>query len=124
MAKTVVIDITARFIDQTSHGAEKARKNIDKLSKSIEKTKKQSDKLSKSKADIKLSAKDKATQVITKTAKSLKSITGKVWNITTKVIDKATSPIRGLFNLAKKPLVIGASIVGLSFGAKDLIDTY
>lgn len=123
-AQTVVIDVTIKLIDQASQRVNKTKKSVDKLGDSVEKTRKQTEKLGKTKADVKLSAKDKATQVINKVNKSLKNITSKAWNITLKGIDKATAPLKGIINFFKQPLVLGASILGLSMGVQDVIDTF
>lgn len=124
MAQTVVIDITARFTNETPKGISKAKQSFDKLNESLRKTQQQADKLSRSKSDIKLELKDKATQAITKVSKSLRNITSKAWNVTVKILDKATAPIRGVFNLLKNPIVQTIAILGVSIGLKDTIDTF
>lgn len=121
-AKTVVIDIITQVIDKTSEGINKAKASVDKLGDSLKKTQKQADKLGKTKSE--LSVKDKATQVIQKINKSLKDVTKKAWNITLKALDKATAPIRGIFNLVKNPLVLTVSILGLGMGAANIFDTF
>lgn len=121
-AKAVVIDIITQVTDKTSEGINKAKSRIDKFGDSLKKTQQQADKLGKTKSELNI--KDKATQVIQKINKSLKSITKKAWNITLKVLDRATAPIRGIFNLVKNPLTLTASILGLSMGVKDTVNTF
>lgn len=124
MAQTVVIDITARFTDETSKGLNKASRSADKLGDSLKKTQKYIDKIDNSKSYIKLELKDKVFQGLNKISKGVKDITSKTWGITVKVLDKATAPIRGVFNLLKNPIVQTIAILGVSIGLKDTIDTF
>lgn len=120
--QTIVIDIVGRFVDQTSHGLQKAKGCSDKLGESLKKTQEQADRLSGKKSE--LSIKDKATQAIEKVNKGLKSITQKAWNITINTFDKATAPIRGIFNLIKNPLTLTISVLGLGMSASNIFETF
>ncbi|NLB82493.1 MAG: tape measure protein [Clostridiaceae bacterium] len=94
----VVIDIAARFVDNTSQGVDGATKKVDKFDESIKKAKKQMDTLSGAKANPTLAVRDKATEIISKVGNSLKNMTGKTFSFSMKVIDYATKPLRSLYN--------------------------
>ena len=122
MAQTVVIDIAARLQDQTSAGVEKVKKGVDKLGESIEKMQKRIAKMKKS--EVALSVKDKATQSIEKISKTVSSLGRKTWNISVKVLDKATAPLKGILNMLKNPIMQAGVMLGVSVGAANTFQTY
>lgn len=124
MAEAVVIDITLRMLDQTGQGLDRTRGSSDRLGESLRRTQQQADRLGRSRTEVKLSTKDKITQVLTKVSNSLKKIVGKTWNVTVKVLDKATAPLRGIFNMLKNPIVQAGAVIGVSLGAADAFNTF
>ncbi len=122
MAQTVVIDIAARLQDQTSAGVQKVKENVDRLGKSIEKMKKQMSKIRKS--EIALNVKDKATQAIEKISKTVYSLGRKTWNISVRILDKATAPLKGIYNMLKNPIFQAGATLGISAGAANTFQTY
>ncbi len=122
MAQTVVIDIAARLQDQTSAGVQKVRENVDRLGKSIEKMKKQMSKIKKS--EVALNVKDKATQAIEKISKTVSNLGRKTWNVSVKVLDKATAPLKGILNMLKNPIFQAGAVLGISAGAANTFQTY
>ncbi len=122
MAQTVVIDIAARLQDQTSAGVQKVRENVDRLGKSIEKMKKQMSKIKKS--EVALNVKDKATQAIEKISKTVSNLGRKTWNVSVKVLDKATAPLKGILNMLKNPIFQAGAVLGISAGAASTFQTY
>lgn len=159
MASKVTIDVEARFTDNVTgqtkaasrafddleKNAREATREVDKLGKKRAEPKVDADttkattkvskverilaKLGRSKTDVKLSALDKATAIITKVTNKakafagktysalvklrdsnvlstlsnmsgkLKSFTGKAWSVAVKVKDMATAPLRGIKNM-------------------------
>lgn len=122
MAQTVVIDIAARLQDQTSAGVEKVKENVDRLGKSIEKMKKQMSKMRKS--EVALNVKDKATQAIEKISKTVSSLGRKTWNVSVRVLDKATAPLKGILNMLKNPILQAGTVLGISLGGANTFQTY
>jgi len=122
LAQTVVIDIAARLQDQTSAGVQKVRENVDRLGKSIEKMKKQMSKIKKS--EVALNVKDKATQAIEKISKTVSNLGRKTWNVSVKVLDKATAPLKGILNMLKNPIFQAGAVLGISAGAASTFQTY
>lgn len=122
MAQTVVIDIAARLQDQTSAGVEKVKSNVDRLGKSIEKMKKQMSKMRKS--EVTLNVKDKATQAIEKISKTVSSLGRKTWNVSVRVLDKATAPLKGILNMLKNPILQAGTVLGISLGGANTFQTY
>ncbi len=122
LAQTVVIDIAARLQDRTSAGVEKVKSNVDKLGKSIEKMQKQMAKMKKS--EISLAVKDKAMQSIEKISKTISSLSRKTWNVSVKILDKATAPLRGILNMLKNPILQAGTVLGISLGGANTFQTY
>lgn len=122
LAQTVVIDIAARLQDQTSAGVEKVKENVDRLGKSIEKMKKQMSKMRKS--EVALNVKDKATQAIEKISKTVSSLGRKTWNVSVRVLDKATAPLKGILNMLKNPILQAGTVLGISLGGANTFQTY
>ena len=122
MAQTVVIDIAARLQDQTSAGVQKVKENVDRLGKSIEKMKKQMSKMRKS--EVALNVKDKATQAIEKISKTVSSLGRKTWNVSVRVLDKATAPLKGILNMLKNPILQAGTVLGISLGGANTFQTY
>ena len=122
MSDTIVIDIAAKLKDQTSAGVEKVKSGVDKLGKSIEKMQKQISKMKKS--EVALNIKDKATQAIEKISKTVSSLGRKTWNVSVKVLDKATAPLKGILNMLKNPILQAGTVLGISAGAANTFQTY
>ncbi len=119
MSDTIVIDIAARLKDQTSAGVSKVKNNVDKLGNSIQKMKQQL-----SKMNMNFDIKDKATKTIEKISKSAMSLGKKTWNLSVKVLDKATAPLKGIVNLLKNPILQAGTVLGISLGGANTFQTY
>ncbi len=145
MAETVRIEIPIETIDETAAGilsavnglnrmnqalqesrrqTEKARESVSKYDKSAEKTQKTLASWAKEKYEILLEAKDKVSPLLSTVRGGLKSIVSKPWMITMKAFDLVTSPVRGIINLLKNPMFQLGSMIGVSIGLADTINTY
>ncbi len=103
---------------------EKAADKVSKFDKQTEKTKKTLQSWLKQKWQLVLEAKDKISPILSTLKSGLSTLAGKTWNITVKAFDLVTSPIRGILNLLKSPILQAGAILGVSVGLKDTIDTY
>ena len=131
MANKVTIDVEARFIDNVSgeagaasnafkkvetnaksaakavddlgkkNAAPKLDANTSKFKKAIDDSDKKLQKFGKTKAEAKLEAQDKATNVITRVLNKAKSIAGKVWSFTLKAKDWASSTVSKILSFVK-----------------------
>lgn len=145
MAETLRIEIPIETVDETLEGIESAISNLNKMSKAFKRTQeetkkaneyvtqfdKQSQKTEKSlarwtkeKYEILIRAKDAVAPVIGTIRNGLRGIAGRTWNVTMRVFDYATAPIRGVINLLKNPVFQVGAVLGISVGLKDTIDTY
>lgn len=123
-ADVVVIDIAARFQDQTEPGISNAKRKTDKYEESVKKTKRELERLSGKKWQATLEAKDKAAAIIQKSLRQLKKFGGKTFTALIKVKDLATAPVRGIFKLFKNPLFSIGAVIGITIGVKDTIETF
>lgn len=115
-ADTIVIDISARFTDDTAAGMGRARNNSDRLGDSIRRTQDQADRFGRTRAQADLSVRDRATSTVERVTGSLRSIGGKTFSFTMKAIDYATKPLRSILNYATsiKGIITGI-IAGKAF---------
>lgn len=99
--QTIVIDITARYRDETSSKINSSKRSLDKFNESIEKTKAQT---------------DKAKNGFDRLMSSVKSFGYKTVSIPVKIIDQATKPLRSLMDyaLSLKGVLTGL-VVGVGF---------
>ena len=104
-------------MNKASDGVSKFDRQADKTSKTLQNWVKQ-------KWQVALEAKDAVSPVLTTIKNGLSSLVSKVWSVTVKVMDFVTAPIRGIFNLLKNPVFQAGSILGITVGLKDTIDTY
>lgn len=123
-AEVFRIEIPITVNDNTDPGVSSATKKMNGFDKQNEKTQKRLNEMNRTRYQVALEALDKATSVIEKVGSTVKGIAGKAWKITMSVIDKATAPIRGIFNLLKNPILQAGAVLGISVGLKDTIDTY
>ena len=131
MASTVVIEIPINAEDNTSSAVNSATKNVVKLEKTVskfdqsqQKTQKSLKSWMKQKYQLALEAKDRISPILKNIKTGMSNIFRKSWSVTMSVIDKATAPIRGIFNLLKNPIVQAGAVLGITIGMKDTIDTF
>jgi len=145
MAETVRIEIPIETVDNTEPGLSNIIQNIQQLGQSAQNTQSrvananrtvsQFDQSSertqrslvnwaKEKYQVLLEAKDKVAPILNTVKDGLKTIGGKVWNVTMKAVDLVTSPVRGIINLLKNPIFQVGAVLGISIGLKDTIDTF
>lgn len=123
-AEAFRIEIPINVKDNTDPGVSSAKGKMSAFDKVVDKTKQKLDNLTKNKRKIALEAADKVTSVLSKIGTTVRGLVGKAWQITMKVLDLATAPIRGVINLLKSPVLQLGATLGISFGMKDVIETY
>lgn len=145
MAETVRIEIPIETVDETEPELSNVTKKIGKLGdeadKAGQKTKKAAEYVTgfdkqaqkterslaawaKEKYEILLEAKDKITPLLTTLGNGLRGFAGKSWSVTMRAVDLVTSPVRGILNVLKNPLLQAGAVLGVSIGMKDTVDTY
>lgn len=124
MGETFRIEIPITVKDNTEPGVSNATKKLSSFEKTMKNTEDRLSKMKSSKAEIALTAVDKASSVISKVKKSASSIMGKVWKTTVSVVDKATAPIKGILNILANPLLQAGAVLGISIGIADSINTF
>lgn len=145
MAETVRIEIPIETVDETEPELSNVTKKIGKLGdeadkagqkmkrasehvtgfdKQAQKTERSLAAWAKEKYEILLEAKDKITPLLTTLGNGLRGFAGKSWSVTMRAVDLATSPVRGILNVLKNPLLQAGAVLGVSIGMKDTVDTY
>ncbi len=110
--------------ERTGTSSQRAGERVSQFDRQAQKTEKGLAKWAKEKYEILLEAKDKIAPVLSKIGSGLRSFAGKTWNVTMRAVDLITSPVRGIINLLKNPIFQAGSVLGVSIGLKDTIDTY
>lgn len=145
MAETIRIEIPISTVDNTEpalsnvtrnlgrmadsaeragNSTQRANQRVTEFDRTAERTHKTLLKWVKEKYEILLQAKEQISPIVNAVKSSLKSFTGKVWNITMKAVDLVTAPVRGIINLLKNPLFQAGAVLGVSIGITDSINTY
>ena len=124
MGETFRIEIPIEVEDNTEPELSKATKKLSAFEKSMKRTEEQLDKMKNSKVELALSAVDKASSVINKVKKNAASFAGKAWKTTISVVDKATAPLKGIFDMLTNPILQAGAVLGVSIGITDSINTF
>ena len=145
MADTVRIELAVEAVDNTgkvidkivdslqklketadkSHGPlDKASEKVTKFGEQAGKTQKTLQSWLKQKWQIALEAKDKITPLLSTLKNGLSTVAGKAWSVTLKAIDLVTSPVKGILNLLKNPILQAGAVLGVTIGLTDTINTY
>ena len=110
MAETYRIEIPINIKDNTEPGVSQAKNKLNAFDKASQRTQERLEQMNKTKYQIVLDALDRASSIVGKVSSKARSIAGKTFSFTMKVIDLATAPLRSLWNFA-------TSIQGAILGA-------
>jgi tape measure domain-containing protein len=110
MAEVFRIEIPISVEDNTDPGVSQATRKINGFDKANQKTQERLNQMNRTKYQVVLDALDRASSVVGKVTSKARSIAGKTFSFTMKVIDMATAPLRGIWNFA-------TSIQGAILGA-------
>jgi tape measure domain-containing protein len=110
MAEVFRIEVPIRVEDQTDPGLSRAKEKLNGFDKTAQKTQERLNQMNRTKYQVVLDALDRASGTIGKVSSKARSIAGKTFSFTMKVIDMATAPLRGIWNFA-------TSIQGAILGA-------
>ncbi|MGN0489330.1 MAG: phage tail tape measure protein [Ruminococcus sp.] len=124
MADVFRIEIPVSVEDNTGPGVSSATRRMNQFDKQNEKVQKRLQTMNRTKYRVALEAVDKVSSVVGKVGTTVKGLAGKAWRVTMGVVDKATAPIRGIFNLLKNPILQAGAIFGITIGLKDTIQTF
>lgn len=115
----IIINITAK--DMTASGVKSAETKLNGFERSMNKTQ---SKINKLNAKMNISAVDKASAVVEKVKTKAKGLTSTVWKASVGIVDKVTSPLKGILNMFKNPLFTAGAIIGVSLSLGSAINTY
>ena len=122
---TTVIDIVAQLTDKTAAGTQSAIHHITNMERSINRLQERMRNMKgMSRLEVVASLKDMASQGIKKVVSAGKQIAGKVWDVTVKLTDLATAPLKKLWSIASNPITQAITFTGVSLGAADTMNTY
>lgn len=109
-AETFRIEIPIRVDDQTDPGVSQATRKVNGFDKANQKTQERLNQMNRTRYQVVLNALDKASSIIGSVSTRARSIAGKTFSFTMKVVDMATAPLRAVWNFA-------TSIQGAILGA-------
>ena len=99
-AETFRIEIPINVQDNTEPGVSNATRKMNGFDKANQKTQERLDQMNRTKYQVVLDALDRASSIIGKVSSKARSLAGKTFRFTMKVLDLATAPLKGLWNLA------------------------
>lgn len=99
--EVVVIDVQAKFTDNTASGVKKAKKSVADFEDTVKDTEETLNKMSKKKHSVKVTMEDKATSGIQKVLKNANKINGKRFKGTLAFLDKASTVASKVTKTAK-----------------------
>ena len=99
-AETFRIEIPIHVEDNTDPGVSQATRKMNGFDKANQRTQDRLNQMNRTKYQVVLDALDRASGIIGKVSSGARSIAGKTFSFTMKVLDLATAPLRGLWNLA------------------------
>lgn len=99
-AETFRIEIPIHVEDNTDPGVSQATRKMNGFDKANQRTQDRLNQMNRTKYQVVLDALDRASGIIGKVSSGARSIAGKTYSFTMKVLDLATAPLRGLWNLA------------------------
>ena len=145
MADAIKIEIDVEAVDDTGRGIQSVIQSLNRLNSAANRSQsgmnnaargvsrfdQQANRTTRTlqnwmrqKWQVALEAKDRITPILSTLKSGLTSLTRKAWRVTVKAFDLVTAPIRGIFRLLRNPLFQAGSILGISIGLKDTIDTF
>jgi tape measure domain-containing protein len=110
MGEVFRIEIPISIKDNTDPGVSQAKNKLNAFDKASQRTQERLEQMNKTQYQIILEAVDRASSIVGTVSSKARSIAGKTFSFTMKVIDLATAPLRALWNFA-------TSIQGAILGA-------
>ncbi|CDG35060.1 putative membrane protein [Acetivibrio thermocellus BC1] len=110
MAENFRIEIPISIKDNTDPGVSQAKSKLNAFDKASQRTQERLEQMNRTRYQIILEALDRASSIVGTVSSKARSIAGKTFSFTMKVIDLATAPLRALWNFA-------TSIQGAILGA-------
>lgn len=129
------IDDTGKAYDETGASATEAGRrsstafdsastSTDRFSQRVERSNRSIRDMFREKFELVLTAVDRASPILQSVWGSVRSLTGKAWNIAVRLTDFITAPIRKLMQLVANPITIMMSVAGIGMGARETIQTF
>ncbi len=112
-AETFRIEIPINVRDNTEPGVSQATRKVNAFDRANQKTQERLEEMNRTKYQVVLSALDRASGIIGTVSAKARSIAGRTYSFTMKVVDLATAPLRAIWNFA-------TSIEGAILGATGL----
>jgi len=109
-AEAFRIEIPINIEDKTDPGISQATRKVNGFDRAAQKTQERLNQMNRAKYQVVLDALDRASGVIGSVSSRARSIAGKTFSFTMKVVDMATAPLKALWNFA-------TSIQGAVLGA-------
>lgn len=109
-AEVFRIEIPISVQDNTDPGVSQATRKMNGFDRANQKTQERLEQMNRARYQVVLDAIDRASGIVGKVSSKARSIAGKTFSFTMKVVDMATAPLRGLWNFA-------TSIQGAILGA-------
>ncbi len=121
-AETFRIEIPINVRDNTEPGVSQAMRKVNAFDRANQKTQERLEEMDRTKYQVVLNALDRASGIIGTVSAKARSIAGRTYSFTMKVVDLATAPLRAIWNFATslQGVILGGGLTTVGFKGLQL----
>ncbi|ABZ82673.1 tape measure protein, putative [Heliomicrobium modesticaldum Ice1] len=122
MGETFRVEIPINVRDNTDPGISQATRKVSAFDRANQKTQERLEKMNRSRYQVILEALDRASSIIGHVSTKARSIAGRTYSFTMKVVDMATAPLKSIWNFATslQGVILGGSLTAVGFKGLQL----
>lgn len=122
MGETFRVEIPINVRDNTDPGISQATRKVNAFDRASQKTQERLEKMNRSRYEVILEALDRASSIIGHVSTKARSIAGRTYSFTMKVVDMATAPLKSIWNFATslQGVILGGGLTAVGFKGLQL----
>lgn len=117
MGEVFRVEIPINVRDNTDPGISQATRKVSAFDRANQKTQERLEKMNRSRYQVILEALDRASSIIGYVSTKARSIAGRTYSFTMKVVDMATAPLKSIWNFATslQGIILGGGLTAVGF---------
>ncbi len=122
MGEVFRVEIPINVRDNTEPGISQATRKVSAFDRANQKTQERLEKMNRSRYQVILEALDRASSIIGHVSTKARSIAGRTYSFTMKVVDMATAPLKSIWNFATslQGVILGGGLTAVGFKGLQL----
>lgn len=122
MGEVFRVEIPINVRDNTDPGISQATRKVSAFDRASQKTQERLEKMNRSRYQVILEALDRASSIIGHVSTKARSIAGRTYSFTMKVVDMATAPLKSIWNFATslQGVILGGGLTAVGFKGLQL----